>query len=294
MAATETWVLRPFDGVGPVAFGAPRSEVRATCGGAHQYLHTYDKYRRVPQDSFVTPGVSIVNVEYDDDERVLSVTVAIRPVTLPDGLLLVGASADEVIPQLRQRGHQVDVEINVNVADLGLRIRTAFTSPSIPSVVALRGDYLDTLARMNEETPDGEVGVRTTVQCVVCAAPAAQVEVIPPGRYPVLWESWSAARRESFWTYRPRDSWWFIYQGPGGGNGHGDAVSPAKGQQYLNAFSEPVRYTSMTELELYDVAGFCRQCTQPYCPAHWRVSGTGYGTCPRGHGQSLDPHWSPD
>jgi hypothetical protein len=102
------WVLRPFEGVGSVAFGAPRAEVRDAFRGGHQHLHTYDEYRRVPEDRFVNPGESIVDVEYDDEHRVLSISVAIRPVTLADGLLVVGAPAQEVFRQLRERGHQVD------------------------------------------------------------------------------------------------------------------------------------------------------------------------------------------
>jgi hypothetical protein len=43
----------------------------------------------------------------------------------------------------------------------------------------------------------------------------------------------------------------------------------------------------------YDDAGFCRDCDAPYCYRHWHVSESGYGYCPRGHGKSLDPHWSP-
>jgi hypothetical protein len=31
----------------------------------------------------------------------------------------------------------------------------------------------------------------------------------------------------------------------------------------------------------------------PYCARHWHLSQTGYGTCPLGHGKSLDPHWQP-
>jgi len=46
--------------------------------------------------------------------------------------------------------------------------------------------------------------------------------------------------------------------------------------------------------EFYDDAGICADCRKPYCATHWGVSLSGYGRCPRGHGKSLDPHWSPD
>jgi hypothetical protein len=46
--------------------------------------------------------------------------------------------------------------------------------------------------------------------------------------------------------------------------------------------------------EFHDGAGYCSDCEVPYCYDHWHRGITGYGTCPRGHGKSLDPHWSPD
>lgn len=288
----QPWVLRPFEGVGPVAFGAPRAEVRATLGHTHPHLSTYDDYRRVPEDRFVNPDESIVGVEYDDEQRVLTVSVAIRPVTLPDGLPLVGVPAQGVLDHLAAQGLAVDPDDVV--ADLGLRLWVAFDR-TIPSVIARRRDYRDVLAAMNDdEATVDAVGVNTTVRCVVCSAPAAEVEVTPPGRYPAAWESWSAARKEIYLTHRPRGQWWHIYSGPGGSNGYGNAVSPEEGRRTAEVFREPVGYDDVAAAGLHDMAGFCRQCRQPYCPTHWHVSGSGYGRCPRGHGQSLDPHWSPD
>lgn len=288
-------MLRSFEGVGPVAFGVPRDGIRATLGDTHQYLHTYDKDRHVPEDSFVTPGESAVDVEYDDAWRVLSIMVAIRAVTFPDGLLLVGAPVQEVIRQLRVRGHQIDMSDMFgpfDVADLGLRIHAETGGDNvILSVIARRGDYLDTLTLMNDEAPDDAVGTHTTVRCVKCDGVAASAEVIPPGRYPESWESWSATARENLLRYRPRGKWWWIYSGPGGGNGLGDAVSPESGRRFAEAFGEPVSYHKVATLGLHDVAGFCRQCEKPYCLFHWNMSA---GLCPHGHWKSLDPHWSPD
>ncbi len=63
---------------------------------------------------------------------------------------------------------------------------------------------------------------------------------------------------------------------------------------YREAFAEPLRYEKVRQADLYDDAGFCAECGVAYCPTHWNVSPGGYGRCPRGHGKSLDPHWSPD
>jgi hypothetical protein len=45
---------------------------------------------------------------------------------------------------------------------------------------------------------------------------------------------------------------------------------------------------------LYDNAGVCLPCGRPYCREHWSITASGFGTCPQGHGKSLDMHWSPD
>jgi hypothetical protein len=46
--------------------------------------------------------------------------------------------------------------------------------------------------------------------------------------------------------------------------------------------------------QFYDMAGFCVECNKFYCGAHWKISSRGFNFCPKGHGQSHDPHWSPD
>lgn len=90
-------------------------------------------------------------------------------------------------------------------------------------------------------------------------------------------------------------SWYFIYQGIEGGNGPaGDPVSNQRAQQLSEAFHDPLTYERVHQAGLHDDAGFCGECRAAYCYSHWRPSPTGYGTCPAGHGKSLDPHWSPD
>jgi hypothetical protein len=59
------------------------------------------------------------------------------------------------------------------------------------------------------------------------------------------------------------------------------------------AFRLPLRYDEVRTAGFDDDAGFCEDCGVPYCARHWHVSQTGYGTCPLGHGKSLDPHWQP-
>ena len=100
--------------------------------------------------------------------------------------------------------------------------------------------------------------------CNVCGRPATHVELRQEG-----------------------DGWRFIYKGIGGGNDDAAALLTA-------AFADPPHFDLMREADLYDNAGFCEECGLAYCYTHWNTTTTGYGTCPEGHGKSLDPHWSPD
>ena len=60
------------------------------------------------------------------------------------------------------------------------------------------------------------------------------------------------------------------------------------------ALGVPYRTEALVAAGLHPDDGFCFKCERAYCRKHWNVSSTGYGTCPEGHGTTLDPHWSPD
>jgi hypothetical protein len=79
------------------------------------------------------------------------------------------------------------------------------------------------------------------------------------------------------------------------GNGSGSIITEEEARLLTAAFADPPNFELMRQAELhYDNGGYCEPCGVAYCRDHWRPSGTGYGTCPNGHGKSLDPHWSPD
>jgi hypothetical protein len=120
------------------------------------------------------------------------------------------------------------------------------------------------------------------------------VELIAPGQLPAQWARWDKRARESFRRWRDPVQWWLLFQGVDAGNGGGDAITAERADQIAAAFTLPYSYTQVHAAGFYDDAGFCGSCDAPYCRRHWRVSGSGYGSCPRGHGKSLDPHWSPD
>jgi len=87
--------------------------------------------------------------------------------------------------------------------------------------------------------------------------------------------------------------WHFRYGGIEAGNGAGDEITYEHAAQISSAFTEPLDYDRVRTAGLFDDAGFCEKCRVAYCFEHWDSS-DGYGTCPNGHGKSLDPHWSPD
>jgi hypothetical protein len=94
--------------------------------------------------------------------------------------------------------------------------------------------------------------------------------------------------------YGGHDNWHFIYRGIEGANGYGGDIDAERAARIARAFAEPYTFAKVHSAGLYDDAGFCGTCGKPYCSQHWNVSSTGYGSCPEGHGKSLDPHWHPD
>jgi hypothetical protein len=119
-----------------------------------------------------------------------------------------------------------------------------------------------------------------------------------------------AGRRE-----RSPDKWWLVTEGPECGSGpSGNPVNADRAQRILTMLrATPLTVAIVKQAGFYDDAGFCVECAelsgaqpspppterlirppQQYCYDHWHVSSTGYGTCPFGHGKSLDPHWSPE
>jgi hypothetical protein len=88
--------------------------------------------------------------------------------------------------------------------------------------------------------------------------------------------------------------WRLLYEGSVRGNGSGDAITPEKASAIIAGFTEPYLKDRIRLADLHDDGGFCLQCHQFYCPAHWNTSTSGGGWCPQRHFKSLDPHWSPD
>jgi hypothetical protein len=85
------------------------------------------------------------------------------------------------------------------------------------------------------------------------------------------------------------------YSGPGGSNGiQGDKISQESAAYIVDMLKEEPIDAVKLKKQFDDRAGFCPECRLFYCPRCWNISSSGFGTCPNGHGVSLDPHWSPD
>jgi hypothetical protein len=128
----------------------------------------------------------------------------------------------------------------------------------------------------------------------VCGAVASSVELVPPGRLPSVWATWDQETRDIFEQRRGHDLWWLIYEGVDSGNGMGDELTAEEAATVSAAFSEPLDAARIRAADFYDSAGLCAECGVAYCYTHWSVDRGGHGRCPKGHGKSLDPHWSPD
>lgn len=126
---------------------------------------------------------------------------------------------------------------------------------------------------MSEAPPPRSGHLLVQVPCSVRGRTASSVELVPPGERP---------------------AWRFLFHGIERGNGSGDDIAPEEAAQLAEAFSPPLTYEKVRRAGVYDDAGFCSECRAPYCSRHWSVDVGGYGRCPRGHGRSLDPHWSPE
>jgi hypothetical protein len=134
--------------------------------------------------------------------------------------------------------------------------------------------------------------------CAVCGRPATRIELVAPGGVPAGWDDWSPELRRSFSDAVARRGqvrpWWLRYQGIVAGSGMvGGDIDEARAERITRAFQQSPGYSAVHAAGFYDDAGFCGKCDTAYCATHWRPTSTGYGTCPRGHGKSLDPHWSP-
>lgn len=145
---------------------------------------------------------------------------------------------------------------------------------------------------LKELSVDGTVrSVVFEPACEQCGQASARIEIIPPHKWPVDSDVWDEEERDRYKKYRDFTEFSLEYDGPGGGTTN-LGIDEAKAVGILDAFSGPP-VPSKIQAAFFDGAGLCVPCEKFYCYTHWNVR-EGFGTCPRGHGKSLDPHWHPD
>jgi hypothetical protein len=151
-------------------------------------------------------------------------------------------------------------------------------------------------AREKEEEDEGLAELAEAMEaappCAVCGTPSARVELVAPGGFPAEWERWPGTVRDTF-LHREPGQWYLLFTGVAAYNGYGDPIEASRAGRIARAFRPPLSFAQVRTAGFYDDAGFCQDCDAPYCYRHWHVSESGYGSYPRGHGKSLDPHWSP-
>jgi len=87
------------------------------------------------------------------------------------------------------------------------------------------------------------------------------------------------------------DSYRWIFDSLGGGNGSGDVISREKAAIYARAFSEPYSAEAMRAADIHDGGGLCLECEKFYCGGHWGLDDS---VCPQKHYRAHpDPFWMP-
>ena len=140
-----------------------------------------------------------------------------------------------------------------------------------------------------------QCGLVFSPRCAVCKEQAARIEIVLPHARPVDWPTRKKKRRAVYTKWRDATKPYLLYEGPGGENGLvGDPLSVDEMHAIVTAFTAPYLPKRFARAGVDDCGGFCVRCRVFYCPRHWNISATGGGTCPKGHFQGLDPHWSPE
>jgi hypothetical protein len=136
--------------------------------------------------------------------------------------------------------------------------------------------------------------------CRECDEVASFIELVPPGALPSLWDTWHETYlrfdtdlQATYLKWHDEARWRLLFEGICRGMGLGQDVDPERVDRLRSALTGPATLRKIRQFGFYDDAGVCGPCGVAYCYEHWSVSSSNYGTCPEGHGKSLD-HWSPD
>lgn len=136
-------------------------------------------------------------------------------------------------------------------------------------------------------------GFRFAPPCAACGRVDASVEVLPPGGVP-HWDDWPEAHRQVHMQHTDPTRWRLLYVGTIASNGvKGDPLPGGEQEARDIAWMLDPLDPDAVARRWPDALGYCDACATFYCAEHWSPTDSGWGTCPRGHGRALDPHWHP-
>lgn len=142
---------------------------------------------------------------------------------------------------------------------------------------------------MTNETSSAAEGFVFSPPCANCGRQGVRLEVLAPAELPRNMTEWSPDLQAIHRKYADPSQWRVLLDSVGGGNGvSGHAITPEDAAD-LRDMLDPFDHERVRRM-FYDGLGFCTRCGKFYCGACWGAGS--YGWCPKGHGKSLDPHYS--
>ena len=114
-----------------------------------------------------------------------------------------------------------------------------------------------------------------------------------PGRIPRPVGAVAHTVKDSIVRQREPGQWWLLSKGVAAYNGYGDPIDASRAGQIANASRPPYASPRSTRPGSTTIQDSARTATLRTATSTGTRPSPGCGYCPRGHGKSRDPHWSP-
>jgi hypothetical protein len=170
---------------------------------------------------------------------------------------------------------------------------------SLDHIRQIRAEATQARERERERERETQIHARmarpmvVTPPCAVCQAPAARIELVAPGELPAGWEHWDSRKRDSFLRHHEPERWLLIFTGVAAGNGYGgDPIDAGRAGQIATAFQPPCPSPRSIPPGSTTTPDSARTATPRTATSTGTSPKAAAATVPRGHGKSLDPHWS--
>jgi hypothetical protein len=140
MQNADTWVVTPFEQVGPLRLGTERSQIVAQLGEPTHVLSTDPVLEEAHEEAHV-------QLLYDHDRRLLGVQTEPDITVVYDEIVITGRHVDDLRADLERAGiRSAPAAEGIDVPDLGLMLYAPEYSDEAPpqtvlGVLAVRRDY---------------------------------------------------------------------------------------------------------------------------------------------------------